>query len=127
VSEDLLKRIADDLTTDTANEQGGLVNVNSAPAAVLACLNGLSEELAEAIVRHRQSNGPFANVAGLLEVQGMTQDIFKKVCARIAARPGTYRIISEGRVAATGATKRIEAIVRPGTFDFETLSYREEP
>jgi len=127
VSEDILKRIADDLTTDNGNERAGLVNINSAPVQVLACLDGLTQELADAIVRHRQSNGPFDNVAGLLEVQGMTQDIFKKVCSRLAARPGTYRIICEGRVTATGATKRIEAVVRPGAFEFETLSFREAP
>jgi competence ComEA-like helix-hairpin-helix protein len=127
VSQDLLKRIADEVTTDSGTEKAGLVNINSAPAAVLACLNGMSEELADAIVRHRQSNGPFANIAGLLEVSGVTEDVFKSVCPRIAARPGTYRVISEGRVAATGARKRIEAVIRPDAFGFETLSYREEP
>ena len=126
ISQSLLMDIADDLTADSAKEQAGLVNINTASLAVLSCLPGIDEKLAQAIINHRQSSGYFPNIAWLLKVPGVGQQNFKQAAPRITARSETFRILCEGKVGSTGARKRIQAIVRIGSQEVVTLSYRED-
>lgn len=54
--------------------QAGPVNLNSASAAELAAkLHGIGERKAEAIVAHREANGPFSTIEQLLDVKGIGQ------------------------------------------------------
>ena len=126
VSEQLLMEIGDDLTVQTGENLAGVVNINTASLEVLACLPGVSRELAQAIISYRTSSGFFPNTACLLKVPGMTQDIFKQVAARVSARSETFRILSEGKVNSTGTRQRIQEIVHIGLNDLTTLSYRED-
>lgn len=50
---------------------GGLVNLNTAGAAELDELPGIGEKTADAIVEYRARNGPFEEVADLLDVPGV--------------------------------------------------------
>jgi DNA uptake protein ComE-like DNA-binding protein len=126
IDENLLMDIADDLTVDSGSDLSGLVNLNSASLEVLACLPGLSRELAQSIISFRQSNGYFPNIAWLLKVQGVTRDILKQVAPRVTARSETYRILCEGKVQSTGARQRVQEIVHIGLRGVTTLSYRED-
>lgn len=48
------------------------VNINTADASTLAeRLNGIGQAKAEAIVAHRETNGPFKSVDQLAEVKGI--------------------------------------------------------
>jgi competence ComEA-like helix-hairpin-helix protein len=127
IDESLLTDIADDLTTsDSGSDLPGLININTASLEVLSCLPGLSRELSQAIISFRQSNGFFANIAGLLRVPGLNRDIFKQVAPRVTARSETFRILCEGRIASTGTRQRIQEIVHIGLRTITTLSYRED-
>ena len=118
--------IADDVTVSSDSEQAGAININTASPEVLACLPGISEELAQAIVSYRKSAGFFPNIAWLLKVDGMNRALFKQVAPKVSARSETFRILSEGRVTSTGARKRIQAIVRVSSGSIDTISYRED-
>jgi competence protein ComEA len=51
---------------------GSKVNVNTADAATIAAaLNGVGQAKAEAIVAHREQNGPFKSAEQLAEVKGI--------------------------------------------------------
>jgi competence ComEA-like helix-hairpin-helix protein len=126
INEELLMEIADDLTVQTEAKLAGVVNINTVSLEVLACLPGVSRDLAQAIISYRTSSGFFPNTACLLKVPGMTRDIFKQVAARVSARSETFRILSEGKVTSTGTRQRIQEIVRLGLNEFTTLSYRED-
>lgn len=126
ISEDTLIEMADELATGSGSELPGAVNINSASVDVLACLPGITPEIAQAIVRYRSSAGFFPNVAALLKVDGMTRDIFRQVSPKVSARSETFRIICEGRVPASGARKRVQAIVRLGSGTVDTISWRED-
>ena len=91
ISEDLFQDICDDVTVQDESTLKGVININTASAEVLSCLNGLSEELARNIVNHRETAGYFQSIAGVLKVQGMTRDIFKQIAPRITARSGHFR------------------------------------
>ncbi len=124
ISTSLLKKIADDVTVSHETELKGVININSASRDVLFCVPGIGEDLADAIVQRRQGN-PFASVAELLDVPGMTVETFKKTSGRFTTRSATYRIVSEGLLEATGARYRIEAVIRLGSLSVETLYHRE--
>jgi competence ComEA-like helix-hairpin-helix protein len=127
ISETLLMEIADDLMAGNASdEHAGAVNINTASSDVLACLPGVTPDLAQAIVGYRRSAGFFPNVAWLLKVDGMSRDIFKQIVPRVCARSETFRILSEGRVGSTGARKRIQVVVQLGAGEITTLAWRED-
>ena len=126
ISQNLLTDIADDITVEQGGELAGVVNINTASLEVLTCLPGMSKELAQRVISHRQANGFFSNIAGVLKVQGMTTDIFKQLAPRIETRSETFRILSEGKVKSTGARQRIQAIVHVGLNSLVTVSYRED-
>lgn len=50
---------------------GSVVNVNTADAAALEALPGVGPSTAQAIVAHREANGPFRSVDELIEVRGI--------------------------------------------------------
>lgn len=57
----------------------GKVNINTADAAVLAeRLNGIGEKKAQAIVEHREKNGPFKSVDDLKSVSGIGEATLEK-------------------------------------------------
>ena len=127
ISTDDFKTMADYVTVKTDPNLAGRVNVNSAPKEVLECLPGMTRQLATALVNHRSSSGYFESVAAVLNVPGMSEQIFKHLCPRIGVRSDTYRILAEGQIQSTKAKKQIEVIIRIGSGEITTLAYREYP
>lgn len=61
---------------------GGVVttyDVNTVTAAELRTIPEMPAHVAELIVAYRQANGPFASINDLLNVPGMTIDLFEKI------------------------------------------------
>ena len=125
IDEQLFLDIADFVKTSPESARRGLINVNTASVPVLLCLEGMTEELAHAIVAHRSSAGFFPNIGYLLKVQGMNRDIFRRLAPKLTVRSENFRIVSEGVVPSSGARKRIETIVRLTSRGIDTISYRE--
>jgi DNA uptake protein ComE-like DNA-binding protein len=93
VSPNLLEDIADDLTAQSEQELPGVVNINTASLDVLACLPGMSRDVAQAVISFRQSNGFYPNIAWLLKVPGLSPALFKQLALRVTARSETFRIL----------------------------------
>jgi len=126
ISETLFMDIADKITTENGQSLAGAINVNTASLAVLMCLPGVSRELAQSIVSHRQADGFFANTGELLKLPEMTRDIFKQVAPLVTARSETYRLLCEGRISSSGVRQRIQAIVHISLSSQQVLSWRED-
>ena len=73
-----LARALDARVEDCVNAVG--VDVNTASAALLARVAGLSASVAENVVKHRDANGPFANRKALLKVPRLGDKAFEQ-CA----------------------------------------------
>ncbi|MBQ4856043.1 RNA-binding transcriptional accessory protein [Rhodanobacter sp. B2A1Ga4] len=73
-----LARALDAKVEDCVNAVG--VDVNTASAALLARVAGLSASVAENVVKHRDANGPFANRKALLKVPRLGDKAFEQ-CA----------------------------------------------
>jgi competence ComEA-like helix-hairpin-helix protein len=126
ISQDLLEQIADEVTIEGQTDLPGMININTASLKVLTCLPGVDQRLAQAIINYRSSTGYFANVAGLLKVDGMTRAIFKQIAPLVTTRSETFRIMAEGKINSSGVSQRMEVIVHIGRSDIETLAYRED-
>lgn len=73
-----LARALDVVVEDAVNAVG--VDLNTASASLLARVSGLGASLAEAIVTHRNTNGPFSTRQELLKVTRLGQRTFEQ-CA----------------------------------------------
>lgn len=60
-------------------ETGGLVNINTAGAEELQTLPGVGQATAEAIVRERERNGPFASPEDIMRVSGIGEKKFARL------------------------------------------------
>ena len=76
VSQTKLARSLDAVVEDCVNAVG--VDVNTASPALLARISGLSASLAEAIVRHRDEHGAFANREALKKVPRLGAKTFEQ-------------------------------------------------
>ncbi|GIH64604.1 Tex family protein [Microbispora siamensis] len=85
VSEVKLSRSLDAVVEDCVNAVG--VDVNTASAPLLTRVSGISAGLAENIVAHRDSNGPFRSRSGLKEVPRLGPKAFEQ-CAGFLRIPG---------------------------------------
>ena len=62
-----------------ANAQQSIININSADAqSIAAGLKGIGASRAEAIVRYRETYGPFASLEELAEVKGVGKSTVDK-------------------------------------------------
>ena len=71
--------VTDALAGTVPGAAGGLVNVNSASATELESLPGVGEVIAQRIVDHRTTNGPFTSVEQLLDVSGIGDSILESI------------------------------------------------
>jgi uncharacterized protein len=76
VSQPRLARALDAVVEDAVNAVG--VDVNTASAALLARISGLSRTLAENIVRHRDARGRFEDRRALLQVPRLGEKAFEQ-------------------------------------------------
>jgi len=118
-----LARALDARVEDCVNAVG--VYVNTASAALLSRVSGLSATVAENIVRHRDDNGPFKRRKDLLKVARLGEKTFEQ-CAgflRIAdgdqpldasaVHPEAYPVVE--RIVASTA-RPIKALIGDGSF-----------
>lgn len=58
--------------------QTGKISINQADIHVLQQLHGVGEKKAQAIIQHRQENGPFQQIEELKKVVGIGEKTFEK-------------------------------------------------
>jgi len=86
VNQSELARTLDAVVEDCVNSVG--VDLNTASALLLARVSGLSNAVANSIVRWRDSNGAFRNRQQLLEVAGLGAKTFEQAAGFLRIRDG---------------------------------------
>ena len=91
------RRIADLVTVEEEDVIQGIVNINTAPYDVLACLPGMEEALARGIVHEREARPEgFTTVVDLLDVEGISVEVFKEVSPHVSTRSDVFSVRSFG-------------------------------
>jgi DNA uptake protein ComE-like DNA-binding protein len=105
--------IVDKITLQDGDTRSGLININTAPAEVLALLPGMDPQKAQAIVERREQDppddsqiqssteeeitgNPFTNISQLSEVEGIDFGTFREVVDWVTYRSHGYRIEANG-------------------------------
>jgi uncharacterized protein len=88
VSQPALKKALDAVVESCVNYVG--VDLNTASWALLAYVSGIGESLAQAIVRHRDANGPFPSRQALLKVTRFGAKAFEQAAGFLRIRGGTH-------------------------------------
>ena len=86
VNQTALGRALDGVVEDAVNAVG--VELNTASAPLLARVSGLGPGLAEAVVAHRDANGPFAKRRDLLKVPRLGPKAFEQCAGFLRIRGG---------------------------------------
>ncbi len=86
VDQTRLAKMLDAVVEDAVNAVG--VDLNTASASLLTRVSGLGASLAEAIVAHREANGPFRNRRQLLEVARLGPKTFEQAAGFLRIRDG---------------------------------------
>ena len=60
-------------------QQDNRININTADEAQLTTLTGIGATRAQAIIAHREENGPFAAIEDIMNVQGIKEGTFAKI------------------------------------------------
>ena len=87
VDQSRLGRSLDAVVEDAVNAVG--VDLNTASAPLLARISGLGPSVAEAIVLHRDANGPFRSRKALLDVPRLGQRTFEQSAGFLRITDGT--------------------------------------
>lgn len=69
-----------------SEEEGGLIDLNSASEALLDTLPGIGKTLASAIVDYRESNGPFSSVEDITKVPRIGPATYEKIRDLVTVR-----------------------------------------
>ena len=64
---------------DTAVDEAGKVDLNTAGMEELMTLQGIGESRAEAILKYRREKGAFAEIEDIMQVPGIKDGIFSKI------------------------------------------------
>ena len=86
VSQFRLKKMLENIVEDCVNAVG--VDLNTASAALLAKVSGLSSTLAEAVVAYRDQNGVFTNRNQIMQVARVGPKVFEQCAGFMRIRSG---------------------------------------
>lgn len=111
-----LETVLKHFTCEAEEENPGLVNVNTAPAPVLAALPGLDEALAERIVSSRAAVSPDrrATIAWLHTEGILEAEAFKTVAPYLTARSLQFSFNVVGYSLPNGRFRALEAVIDLG-------------
>ena len=84
----------------SAQHQGGLgekrIQINIADKDQLMKIEGMTEDLAKAIIKYRENSGFFKKPEDLLNVPGVTKDVYKTLDPKVGVEGDLYCVPKEG-------------------------------
>ncbi|MDE6761312.1 MAG: ComEA family DNA-binding protein [Lachnospiraceae bacterium] len=75
--------IGENIRAESASEEDGLLNINTAVKEDFMALPGIGESKAVAIIQYRQEHGSFESIEELMEIPGIKEGVFNKIKDKI--------------------------------------------
>lgn len=110
VARDKIKAIYDRITVSDKKMFAGRLNINTASYVALAAIPGIDEGIAKEIVSYRSSKGGFADVGGILEVDGLSDKAFSKCADLLTTRSGVFTIKANGLLASGKSVRSVVCV-----------------
>jgi competence protein ComEA len=71
--------VNDEAGSDTAVQDGGIININTAGIEALDTLPGIGPSTAQKIIEYRDNNGPFTAKEDIMNVSGIGEAKFAQI------------------------------------------------
>lgn len=70
---------SDNTSEISSGTDAGKININKATKEQLMTLSGVGESKADAIIKYRDTNGPFKSVEDIMNIEGIKEGVFNKI------------------------------------------------
>lgn len=132
LQQQILPKLLDKTTTQSATELPAKVNINTAPREVLMALPNMTDADADAIIAKRPTYGEgqapdeiYQSPAWLLTSGGISLQTVQSLERYVTTRTQVYRVQSVGYFDEAGSTARVEAIIDTNQGKPRILYYRD--
>ncbi len=107
----MLQQFADSLTFNSGQYNNGLININTAPAEVLATVPGMDATLYNAIIQARQSGTAFNSLNDFFQLKAVTNRELAAIVNSICTKSNVYLVRVRVRVPGSDSMYAAEALV----------------
>ncbi len=123
----VMQRVADKLSVDDKVFHENLVNINTAPAEVLAAVPGMTHNILNAILNYRQGGTYFQDMGDFFALQDLQRTDFQAVVAYLTTKTSTYYVHIKVRSGEQQSTYAVSAMVEMSDNGAHVLQWREVP
>ena len=123
----VMQRVADKLSVDDKVFHENLVNINTAPAEVLAAVPGMTHNILNAILNYRQAGTYFQDLGDFFALQDLQRTDFQAVVAHLTTKTSTYYVHIKVRSGEQQSTYAVSAMVEMSDNGAHVLQWREVP
>jgi type II secretory pathway component PulK len=120
-----LETFADKIAFDDNPYREYVVNINTAPAEVLALVPGMDRTLLNAILSYRQNGKAFQSLGDLLTLSGVTTQELQQAAAHLTIKSAVYLVRILVRSAGQPGLYAVEALVEMTGQGPRVLQWRE--
>lgn len=120
-----MQKIADYLTVDSGSTRNNVVNVNTAPAEVLAAVPGMDRQTLNAILSYRANGQVFATIGDLFTLQGVTPAEWERVIEHLSTKSSFYKVHIQVRMPGQQTVYAVSALVQLTSSYPQVLQWRE--
>jgi len=125
IDKDKFKKISERISVDDEKKHDGRINVNTASREVLSCIFREKEEVVKKIIEYRDSqDGPFKTIGELLDVDGMTDTLFRDQVNHLTVRSTTFEILSTGYLEKSKAICHLKAVIDRSSSPIRNLYWK---
>lgn len=122
-----MQNIADRVSVDDQPYHENLVNINTAPAEVLATVPGMDHTILQEILNYRQNGQAFQSLGDLFSIQNLTRQQYINVISHLTTKTSVYRVRIKVRTPGQPSVYAVSALVELTDNGPRIRQWREVP
>jgi len=126
-SKTVMQGIVDHITVDDNAYHENLININTAPAEVLATVPGMTHDALNAIINYRQGGQAFQSLGDLFTLDAITQQTMQSILPHLCTKSSAYRVRIKVRTRGQQSLYAVSALVELTDAGPTILQWREYP